>query len=415
MSGADLASVGTIAWTDPGNIAIADAEATAEGPGVTHYLKALMPAVTRVPNDATVTGIEVMVDRKATSTDTDTGDTLPGAGANFASVGTNAWSNPGNITLDDGTYATVAVAGQSQGLRASGLGLSIPSLAEILGVTVTVNRKASALGTSTSSGPLLAGTGATTAGNGSWANPSRVTADDGSYAQADGYNPGFNASQDLIATNFGFSIPSEATVTGIVAEYKRRGGDPSSVAAVESKVQLRKASGAVGTNLSDGSNYPLSGSPSYTSRGGSSNLWGTTWTPAEINDSSFGVTIAALIGGFGATSNAQVDAVRVTVHYTTPGGRDAQVSLIGDGSTVVGGNKANTSSDWPTSDGDAVYGGAADLWGATLTPAVVNSANFGVIVSATVPSAAPTLSVDSIEVKVMYRIADVVDSSVQPS
>jgi len=64
-NGTDNSAVGTIAWVDPGNIAVTDGAVVATGVGTTHYLKALMPAVSRVPSTATVVGIKVTVDRKA--------------------------------------------------------------------------------------------------------------------------------------------------------------------------------------------------------------------------------------------------------------------------------------------------------------------------------------------------------------
>ena len=49
--------------------------------------------------------------------------------------------------------------------------------------------------------------------------------------------------------------------------------------------------------------------------GGPSDLWGSTWTPAEINAGGFGVAFAATYTGATGSEAARVDAIRVTVHY----------------------------------------------------------------------------------------------------
>jgi len=67
----------------------------------------------------------------------DTGNVFPTSGsiANRAG-GTDNWTNPGNITADDGTNAALSTASQSHYLIASGFGFSIPTGATINSVTV---------------------------------------------------------------------------------------------------------------------------------------------------------------------------------------------------------------------------------------------------------------------------------------
>lgn len=73
-----------------------------------------------------------------------------GAGANDASAGTLAWSNPGNITVSDAVYAVAQTAGTqpltSQILKATNFGFSIPAGAQILGVVDEIQRRATSLG-----------------------------------------------------------------------------------------------------------------------------------------------------------------------------------------------------------------------------------------------------------------------------
>lgn len=65
-----------------------------------------------------------------------TGNTFPGTGENNADDGVTAWTNPGNITADDGANATCSTASSSQWLVGRNYGFSIPSGSTINGVTV---------------------------------------------------------------------------------------------------------------------------------------------------------------------------------------------------------------------------------------------------------------------------------------
>ena len=69
-----------------------------------------------------------------------------GAGANVATAFDDAaWSNPGNITASDNSYATAqqsgGMAGAIQYLKASNFGFSIDSGATINGIEVLIERK----------------------------------------------------------------------------------------------------------------------------------------------------------------------------------------------------------------------------------------------------------------------------------
>ena len=73
----------------------------------------------------------------------DTGDTFPTSGtiAN-RSGGVDNWTNPSNITADDGSVTTVASFSQSHYLIASGFGFSIPPGSTINTVTVKIETTA---------------------------------------------------------------------------------------------------------------------------------------------------------------------------------------------------------------------------------------------------------------------------------
>lgn len=71
-----------------------------------------------------------------------------GAGANSNDGGNVAWTNPGNITANDGTNsitATSSGSGTSQLLLADAFGFAIPAGASIDGIIVSIDREESAL------------------------------------------------------------------------------------------------------------------------------------------------------------------------------------------------------------------------------------------------------------------------------
>ena len=68
---------------------------------------------------------------------------VPTTAANNASVGTVAWTNPGNIYTSDNVYATAALGNNivSNYLVASGFNFAIPAGSTINGIAVSVERK----------------------------------------------------------------------------------------------------------------------------------------------------------------------------------------------------------------------------------------------------------------------------------
>lgn len=81
---------------------------------------------------------------------------------------------------------------------------------------------------------------------------------------------------------------------------------------------------------------------------------------------------------------------------------DYIVQLVVGGS-VVGDNKAATTTKWPTSEAAASYGGSSDLWGLTPTASQINGTDFGVVLSCKIYGATgATAYVDYITVTVTY-------------
>lgn len=156
-----------------------------------------------------------------------------------------------------------------------------------------------------SSSTKTAGTGANATGIGtySWANPTVITAND--LYEADSYCP----TQYLKATNFGFSIPSDAIIEGIVVGIERRCIYSNS--ALDATVKLVKNNVIVGTNNASSAYWPSSST--VASYGSSSDLWGETWTYSDINSSNFGVVTSA---SGSPVNHVYVDYISITVYYS---------------------------------------------------------------------------------------------------
>ena len=111
----------------------------------------------------------------------------------------------------------------------------------------------------------------------------------------------------LKAENFGFSIPENAVINGI--EYHLDVLSGTNV--TDNRIFLAKTGTTIaGTDLAF--NNPLT-SRTY---GSSSNLWGTTWTPAEINNPEFGLVFHAGIIDTGTLPSVSIDSLSVNVHYS---------------------------------------------------------------------------------------------------
>jgi hypothetical protein len=167
--------------------------------------------------------------------------------------------------------------------------------------------------TAATAGANDARTGADVSGIGTvtWSNPGNITTSGSATASV-----GSGATTHYLrGTNYGFSIPTGATINGIAVTINRQSSGMSSPFLRDSVVSLVKAGTIVGSNLAvTGTNWPTSylGTATY---GGISSLWGTTWSPEDINNVNFGVVLSATNSN-DYSRNATVDYMRITVTYT---------------------------------------------------------------------------------------------------
>lgn len=146
---------------------------------------------------------------------------------------------------------------------------------------------------------------------------------------------------------------------------------------------------------------------------------GIAWlnpTNVQVNDSSYATSLFVLGTlntqyllctnfGFSVPGNAIVRGVQLDIVRTALLGnlvQDNSIKLIKGG--TVSGNEKATSTKWTTSDVDASYGGATDLWGLSLLPADVNGSTFGVAISAQTIVTVTTAQINYITLTLFYDL-----------
>jgi len=164
----------------------------------------------------------------------------------------------------------------------------------------------------------------TAVGTAAWSNSDNAKASDGSYAITNGLVAA-NVTNYLKATNFGFSIPSGATIDGIVVEIEKYAVSGN---VKDSKLRIVNSDGSIGTTdrADTVSNWPSS--DSYISYGSSSDLWGETWLASDINDSDFGVALSAIGIDPDDGYTPHVDHIRITIYYTETASGPANLKSI---------------------------------------------------------------------------------------
>jgi len=200
------------------------------------------------------------------------------------------------------------------------------------------------------SGPRNAGTGTSVNGPGTvpWANPQLITANDNNPATAALLSliNGNTTSDFLQGTNYGFNIPSNATIQGITVEISRHTNSIVLGASINDQdVRLLKANTLIGTNKALATDWPLAFT--IQSYGGATDLWGTTWTPTEINATGFGASLSAFNQGILTDRTASVDFMRITVTYTLPNPTLAWYSVSSGGSPVATGSSFTPTNTLP--------------------------------------------------------------------
>lgn len=159
----------------------------------------------------------------------------------------------------------------------------------------------------------------------SWSGLSNVLAADGSVATANITTTVTNLAR-ITVSGFGFAVPVSATVDWFIVEFSRSGawdsGTHGTTSTGQAVVSLTKtASDNSGFNSWGGGasffRFPLIPTAVEVNGAGTPTvppafpLWGTTWTPSEVNSSDFGVIIHGSGGSWDETES--IDYIKATV------------------------------------------------------------------------------------------------------
>ncbi len=230
-------------------------------------------------------------------------------------------------------------------------------------------------------------TAGTVASNGS-GNPwspltaSNLSSSDGNRISAiapTSMTPPGDPTQFLDLTGFNFNLPAGATINGIVVEIERQ-KTANNRDIRDNTIQLLKAGNPVGQNKASTTGWI--NSDVTASYGGSTDLWMTTWTEAEIEASGFGLRIAIEdFGGTGGAQQGQINQVQITVHYSVGGVSFSCISVDATSTTTASGAVSSITLNHTTGTGNNRLmlvgisieqddGGTANITGVTYgTPA----------------------------------------------
>ena len=230
------------------------------------------------------------------------------------------------------------------------------------------------------------GTGANDSGiaGTAWTNPTNITSGGASaatFAVTGPQTPPFTGlvySQGLRATNFGFSIPSDATIVGIQAGWETKITDTGASGSGWGMDATSLVVGGVLTSnhasTGSGDFFPSGGAEVWGYNGSANDLWGATLAYTDVNASNFGVEINTNAGVWGdaGTITMFVYDVQMSIWYTESGSSAVQIQTtngVAMSVTSTPGNTAEiTSNAIPTSSpvwaseasfSSVVWGGAS--------------------------------------------------------
>jgi len=130
-------------------------------------------------------------------------------------------------------------------------------------------------------------------------------------------------------------------------EVDRRESSGATLRVFDNSIKLVKGGVISGIDRSTGLSWPSVDTDEYVVYGNSTDLWGLTWDPADINYSGFGVAISAIKDGSGEARNAFVDHIRITVYYSVP-----EYHLTMEWDPDVGGTAIDVTNTSPYEEGE---------------------------------------------------------------
>lgn len=159
-------------------------------------------------------------------------------------------------------------------------------------------------------------------GTKTWATTGNVAVSDNTYSVVNVAGGAVETSHYLKCTNFGFSVPSGATINGVTVAIERKadGDSGSNLYVRDSTVQLVQGGTVSGANKAvTATNWTTTDSTA--SYGGAADLWTLTLADTDINASTFGVVLSVVMRDrFSSGQNGRVDLITITIDYTVGGG-----------------------------------------------------------------------------------------------
>ncbi len=154
-----------------------------------------------------------------------------------------------------------------------------------------------------------------TVGTIDWTNTGNVAVRDNTNAAA-ALTIG-QTSHYLMATGFGFAIPAQVIIVGVVVEILRNG--TINEVLVDNSVRLVVGGVVVGDERSTAADVTLQWSTifnRYRRYGASVDIWGLPWlTPAQVNDPGFGIAVSVTdTFDEGAGATATIDHLQITIY-----------------------------------------------------------------------------------------------------
>lgn len=140
-----------------------------------------------------------------------------------------------------------------------------------------------------------------------WQNVTNAMAEDGIVAVST------NATSTIAqCSGYGFGLSANTIIDGIYVEFKRdsNSGDD----ATDNSVRVYKSGTATGTDKANSASNWTAGTLTWNGYGGSADLWGTTWTAADIDDSGFGSGLSGTKNA-GGINTYNLDAERITIYF----------------------------------------------------------------------------------------------------
>ncbi|HLG20033.1 MAG TPA: C25 family cysteine peptidase [Bdellovibrionota bacterium] len=335
-------------------------------------------------------GIPNYVDSIAASAVTNTGTKTSGA-----DTGSFAGGSQGRDGAN-GLYATTTSGGITHDYKTFSFGLSSET---VRGIEVALTGSFTGGNPTTSVGPTNPTAHDTTLSN--WAATGSAYTSNGSYATV---TPGDVA----YFKTFGFSIPSDSEITGIVVSAegnKLSGGADIGLSGDLSSTGCSGAFTTVAYQTTAWTNPvgPPDVTKSLPSSGSTTDLWGRSasgWAPSDFNNGNLCVKLTGVKINTGSGPTGQIDAVSVAVYYQQKNAR-FQAQLFHNSSAGL--SAARTSSLLSKGNSTSVLGGATDLWDRNWSATNDLGSAFYVRLTSVLDSGtAPTWQLDNITVTVYY-------------